>query len=71
MDVEELSSSQRKYHALIVLLQLIVDLGSHKSGKLSVRERLILIEGLTVSMSAAVLLGVNLWECFRDPDANT
>jgi len=61
MDVEELSSSQRKHHALIVLLQLIVDLGSHKSGKLSVRERLILVEGLTVSVSAAVRLGVNLW----------
>lgn len=49
VDVQELASTQRKDHALIVLLQLIVDLCCHEGSELSLRERLIFVEGLAMT----------------------
>ncbi len=48
MDIEELASTQRKDHALVVLLQLIVYLCRDKSGEFSLWERVIFVESLTI-----------------------
>ena len=49
MDIEELAGTQCKHHALIVLLQLVVDLGGYERGKLSLGERLVFVERLTMT----------------------
>ncbi len=52
---EEIASSQGEGHALVVGLQMIVDFGKDKGGKLSLGEGFILVEGLTSQLwSAAV-----------------
>ena len=51
MDIEELAGTQCEDHALIVLLQLIVYLGCNKGGELSLRERLVLVERLTMTQT--------------------
>jgi hypothetical protein len=43
VDVEELAGTERKDHALIVFLQLVIDLCSDQSRKLSLGKRLILV----------------------------
>jgi hypothetical protein len=53
VDVQELAGTQCKDHALIVLLQLIVNLGSHERGKLSLGERLVFVERLTMTHGLA------------------
>ena len=53
MDVQELAGTQCKDHALIVLLQLVVDLGGHERGKLSLGERLVFVERLTMTHGLA------------------
>lgn len=57
MNIEELASAERKDHALVVLLQLIVDLGRDQSRELALRKRLIFVESLTIrsSLLATVL----------------
>jgi hypothetical protein len=47
VDVEELASSERKSHALIVFLQLVVDLCRDKGCQLALRECFILKQSLT------------------------
>jgi hypothetical protein len=46
--VKEFPSSKRERHALVVLLQLIVDLRRDKGRQLSLRKLLVLVESLTV-----------------------
>jgi hypothetical protein len=43
VDVEELAGAQRKPHAFVILLQLVVDFGRDQSGELSLREILLLV----------------------------
>ena len=47
IQVEELAGSKRKHHALIVLLQLVVDLCGDQGRELPVWERFIFVECLT------------------------
>lgn len=56
VEVEELAGTKGEDHALVVFLQLIVDLGGYKSGELAVGEGFIFVESLTVQrLSAAVV----------------
>lgn len=54
VDVEEFASSQREGHALIVLLEVVVDFRCHKSSKLAIRERFLFVEALTAAKSVIV-----------------
>ena len=58
VDVQKLARTQRKDHALIVLLQLVIDLCCYKRGELSLRKRLIFVEGLT--MTHALVAGTEM-----------
>jgi hypothetical protein len=49
VNIQELASTQRKDHALVVFLQLVVDLCCYERGELSLGERLIFIERLTMT----------------------
>lgn len=43
VDVEQLAGAQRELHALVILLQLIVNLGSNQSSQFPLREVLVLV----------------------------
>lgn len=49
VNIEELACTQRKDHALIVFLQLIVDLGRDQCCQLSLRKRVIFVQSLTMT----------------------
>lgn len=49
VDVEELAGAQRKLHAFIILLQLIVDLRCDQGSQFPLREILIFVKSLAVS----------------------
>lgn len=51
VNIEELASTERKNHALVVFLQLIVDLGRHEGRKFSLGERVIFVKSLTMTPS--------------------
>lgn len=51
VNVEQLSSTERKDHTLIVFLQLVVDLCSNEGCEFSLGERFILVERLTATVS--------------------
>ena len=53
VDIKELASAERKYHALIVFLQLVIYLRSDQSRKLPLGKRLILVQSLTVMASVS------------------
>jgi hypothetical protein len=52
MDIEQITCTKSKYHALVVLLQLVIELGRNKRRKLSLRKRVVLIESLAVGRLA-------------------
>jgi hypothetical protein len=56
VDVEELARTQRKYHTLIILLQLVVHLGRDQSGQLALWERVVLVESLTMTHTLAAIV---------------
>jgi hypothetical protein len=53
MDVKELAGAERKDHALVVLLQLVVHLRGDQSRELSLGERLILVQSLAVTANVS------------------
>jgi hypothetical protein len=48
-NVEKLACAQSEYHGLVVVLQMVVNLGEHERSKLAVAEVLIFKEGFSVS----------------------
>ena len=48
IDIEQLARAQRKSHAFIVLLELVVDFGRHKSCEFPLRKCIIFVQGLSV-----------------------
>lgn len=65
VNVQELASTQRKDHALVVLLQLVVDLCCYQRGELSLGERLIFVERLT--MTHMLVAGIAVDAAGRQP----
>lgn len=59
IQTEELASAEGEDHALVVLLQLVVDLGRHQCGELAVRERFVLVESLTVMCQSMLLIAIS------------
>ena len=53
VQAEQLASIQGEDHALIVLLELVVDLCRHQCGQLAVGEAFILVERLAVKLALA------------------
>jgi len=48
MNIEQIPCTKSKYHAFVVLLKLVIELGGNKRRKLALRKRLVFIESLAV-----------------------
>lgn len=59
VNIQKLASTQCKDHALIVLLQLVVNLCSDKRGEFSLGERLVFIECLAMTHTSVAVTGVD------------
>jgi hypothetical protein len=56
VETEELAGAESKDHGLIVLLELVVDLGCHECCQLAVGERFVFVESLTIVRSAMLIV---------------
>lgn len=65
VELKEVASSKRKGHAVIVGLEMVIDLGEHEGGELAFGERLVFVECLAVNVIVSMLasdLTENEWK---------
>lgn len=55
VELEQVAGGQGEEHALVVGLEMVVDLGEDQGGKLALGERFVFIESLTVLFVATMV----------------